>query len=507
MALQSHAQETFFSFLSPSSFAFYAVESDTGYATGGLGADAIYENYIYFHEVELDGAVTSNWNFRIDTVQSTDVRQKGFAKSSVRGHHFFGQLYTNEQDLYGFYCRFNENLSDTLYTLAPIHIGLESSFHMGIELSPDSLLILGTYQTTLFQTEVLILCMDTLGGIYWQNNIAVQGENLYPVDISPTMDGGYLLTAEEFIGLGGSSVDDELHSRIYKLDNLGNVQLMRKPGDHQNYWTQPCGSVVLENQEVLTFWTQERIINNIGIDQLNPIQTIYFARYSSNGTLLDSGDYLANIENESTGLQGFLYYVYQVQILEDGNILLSGDNLREAFIMKVSPSGEYLWHRTYSPVENVPADNGFSQARFYGVYPASDGGFLCAGEFRSSDSPLYPGGIQVSVLAKVDSMGCLDLDSCEPIVDALHEYEQERLRIFPNPIRGGELNIHFPQEVMVERVMIADALGRFEDLKFEIVIGGNLKLHISNLKFPAGLYSLLITTRDGRLFSENVMVE
>ena len=50
---------------------------------------------------------------------------------------------------------------------------------------------------------------------------------------------------------------------------------------------------------------------------------------------------------------------------------------------------------------------------------------------------------------------------------------------------------------MVERVMLADALGRFKDLKFEIDSDGNLKSQISNLNCPAGLYSLIVTTKDG----------
>jgi hypothetical protein len=512
----SKGQETFFSYLSSGNLGYFVVESDTGYVTAGLGANALFDNFYKFHEVELDGSVSGDWDFEIDSAFSTDPHKKTFSISSHSGIHAAGQLVDNDITNYGSYFRFTNNFKDTLRTLAPIRIGSTTTFRVGKELSPDSLLILGTYQTILYQTEVLILCMDTLGNIHWQNNLAVQGQDLFPVDVHPTQDGGFLITTLEHRGLGGSGTDDEIHSIIYKTDSLGNIQAQRKPGNHQEYWTEPGGSLPLPDGSFISFWTEQRIIGN-GVDQLNPIRTLYYALYSESGVLLEEGDYLEWIESESIGFQAYRYVIHHLQLLDDGNILLSGDNLREAFIMKVSPNGEYIWHRTYSPVGDIPSDLGFSQCRFYGVYPSSDGGFLCTGEFRSDDSPLYPGGYQSSILVKLDEYGCLE-PGCH-LVDALPEYETGSLRIFPNPLSGGELNIHFPQEVRVERVMLVDSQGRvIPDSKFKAraelgrSIQGPYSDHLESLilnleSLAPGLYTLIITTHDGLLFSEKVVVE
>jgi hypothetical protein len=61
--------------------------------------------------------------------------------------------------------------------------------------------------------------------------------------------------------------------------------------------------------------------------------------------------------------------------------------------------------------------------------------------------------------------------------------------------------------VTVERMIMTDALGKFEDLKFEIGNVGNLKFHISNFKFSSGLYPLIIITKDGSLYSAKFEIE
>jgi hypothetical protein len=118
-------------------------------------------------------------------------------------------------------------------------------------------------------------------------------------------------------------------------------------------------------------------------------------------------------------------------------------------------------------------------------------------------------------LVKVDACGDLEWQGCAPVgigeFEILSRNDGMKLEIYPNPVSGNEINIRFPQEVVVERVVMVDAKGRIiPDSKFKVQgsYSDNLESAILNLEFLApGLYSLLITTRDGSVYSGKVIVE
>ena len=507
---KGRAQETFFTFLGDASTGYHIAILEDNYVVAGFGAISFGNDGLFFHEVSLEGEYLSSNHFHVDTVTETEIRIKGYESSSVRGVHAVGQL-VYQDSLQAFYFRFKEDFSDTLYTLAPFDIGTYStSFSQVVELGPDSLLITGTYQTTLFQSEILLLCIDTLGNTIWQNNIAVQGQNIFPVDILPTEDGRFILTALEFIGLGDSTFDDEIHSRVYVLNEVGDVLAQRKPGNHQEYWTEPGGTILRDDGGFITFWADSYIIIPT-VDQLNEQATIWYAIYDQNGTLVDEGNYLDFLPTTSDFMNiGFQYDMRDIIKLEDGNILISGDNYREAFLMKVSQDGEYIWHRTYSPIEDIENDLGYAETTINTSIPLPDGGFLCPGEFFSFNSPDFPNGKVAALLLKLDEYGCLE-PGCQLV--GIEEYELRSLQVWPNPAgTSATLSVRLPSGVQAERVSLVDMKGssidlKFEDLRFDSHGQGTLQYQISDLTSSPGLYTLIITTRDGKVFSEKVVLE
>jgi len=125
----------------------------------------------------------------------------------------------------------------------------------------------------------------------------------------------------------------------------------------------------------------------------------------------------------------------QMQVLLDGNLLISGYSKLRSQLIKLTPSGEIIWHRTHTPFPLQPENFGFHEyTHILHSLPTSDGGFLCTGSFRSDPRDEYPNGIQTAIALKVDEYGCLEA-GCEVTgIEELHiEKDEGQLRLFPNP--------------------------------------------------------------------------
>jgi hypothetical protein len=203
---------------------------------------------------------------------------------------------------------------------------------------------------------------------------------------------------------------------------------------------------------------------------------------------------------ESNEFQGFLYDIRDIIKLEDGNILISGDNFREGFLMKVTQDGEYIWHRTFSPVEDLPNDPGIAQTTINTAVPLEDGGFLCPGEFFSFNSPDFPNGKAAALLLKLDEYGCLE-PGCQ-LVDGVQEFTiYGVLSVFPNPTQG-EFTLEIPEGISKGNVEIMDLLGNHVQ---EIPFQGDSSLRIQLLG-SAGIYILKLNTEQG-VFTARIVKE
>ena len=200
--------------------------------------------------------------------------------------------------------------------------------------------------------------------------------------------------------------------------------------------------------------------------------------------------------------------------LDDQSIIILGNHHRyidetlhkRAFISKLNPEYEVEWYTELAYVPCSTCDN-----TLYDFEIAPDGGYIMVGKFH--DDATDPR--DKSWLVKVDACGDLEWQGCEE-PNGLWESKPEvleasKLEIWPNPNSGAELNIRIPQEVTVESVVLVDARGRIiPDSMFQIhgSYSDNLESITLNLEsLSSGLYSLILTRRDGRVYSEKVVVE
>jgi len=81
------------------------------------------------------------------------------------------------------------------------------------------------------------------------------------------------------------------------------------------------------------------------------------------------------------------------------------------------------------------------------------------------------------------------------------------MEIYPNPSSAGELPLRFSQEVPLQEALLVNVLGRMVELKFELGSQGFFQSQITDFRSSPGLYTVIVTTKDGEVFSEKVVIE
>lgn len=333
--------------------------------------------------------------------------------------------------------------------------------------------------------------IDTLGEVLWHQLIHEPSEGVFRnLDIS-VVEGGYIWS-------GGDGVLSETEGYIEFInESLESEFLLSGDGGVERLYMRHLK------------WSTDSII------VFQPIADSYVPGGGA-ATYRKLRIYLLELDNPSLQtLVDFEPYPnwingYGIKMLRigDSSIVMgtihSGPNsdLRtESFLVKFNEEFQSDWYTELYYNDCPTCEN-----ILYDMELAPDGGYVMVGTFTDTSVDFNPR----TWLVKVDACGDLEWQGCEPV--GIGEFEIQssndgmKLQVWPNPVSGNDLNIRFPREVQVERVVITDALGRYEDLKFEIGSDGNLKSQIPNLKCPTGLYSLLITTRDGSVYSGKVVV-
>ncbi|HKK69146.1 MAG TPA: T9SS type A sorting domain-containing protein, partial [Bacteroidales bacterium] len=104
---------------------------------------------------------------------------------------------------------------------------------------------------------------------------------------------------------------------------------------------------------------------------------------------------------------------------------------------KINPSHEAEWMQQYLCFPENTA--GGTYTKLYGLTPTSDGGFAMTGEYFSSDSEMFPGGTQSSLVIKVDECGCLEAGcnpDCYTGIPQVQTIRMLPLEVYPNPASG-----------------------------------------------------------------------
>ena len=142
----------------------------------------------------------------------------------------------------------------------------------------------------------------------------------------------------------------------------------------------------------------------------------------------------------------------------------------------------------------------------YDMEQTSDGGYVLVGAYRNS-ADFY----DRTWLVKVDACGDLEWQGCAPVGIGEFEIQDSRLRVYPNPASN---------HVLVASPLGAGGSGGWQSLSLFNITGkevqkiSNIERRMSNdevevdvSNLPAGLYSMAVTTQDGKVYSEKLVIE
>jgi len=230
----------------------------------------------------------------------------------------------------------------------------------------------------------IIIKTDSEGNIEWSKCF---DEYPYGInDVQQSDDGGYFMWTD--------------NDKIVKVDAFGNIVWeYEDEGDYASYSTQWCGTVASGNEYIFPAWTLVSWPND----------------YAGTVTKLDATGNLIWQQTYEYQDDVFLNGVNILQTVDGGYVLcgLSGslnDTTSNAMVMKIDPSGNLEWHRSYG---------GTGDDIFFDVVPSSSGGFFLAGMSSSNDgdvsgnhSPSNSTWYMDMWIIKIDDEGNLEWQRC-----------------------------------------------------------------------------------------------
>ena len=510
LGIQSRAQVTFFE-LTPGWRAVLPVENLDGYKLIGFTSTEPQQNHVIISELSLTGGLLnqSEFDFDAEVIRNFQFLQVNSHLSDLEFKASAGSIRFEEtNELAGLIVRWNSDYSDTLSTYV-IQLDSATSFRSIQKVDIDRLLLTAYVQEFSLDIYTSLLLLDTLGNIQWRqdfycDDLPASICRLQPIHTLSCPDGGYLLTCRQV--RTNNSCNFPVSSTLIKTDAQGNEQWRIRPGPHVDFYVEPGWPVLLDNGNVMFFWT-DYLYDPPPADgcwQGNDSATVRFAEFELiNGDLIQEGGYAEILPNVNNGIDYQWYFLSQAQLLSDGNILLSGGNLRDAFIAKVSQEGDLLWYRTHVPQEVL--DEGLDinpvDTYIHGLIETSDGGFLGVGEFQVDpfSSDIWPDGFQTAFALKLDEYGCLE-PGCEVVSIEEIDSEDEIYRIYPNPV-SDVLHIQTSDRKVWDQIRISDILGR--ELINERIV--NSVVDVSDLK--TGLYVLTLYSKGLPIHSQKILKE
>jgi len=430
--------------------------------------------------------------FYIDTASQTyHIYNNSIVKIgsfNYSASYFKGTLSNKYQSIL---IKFNETYSDTLYTKTYNSLGVDGSMLWVINKKNDTLLVIGSYNyqnnnsySTFFET-------DTAGVIRWQKDFDCAGDcNMKPFHILPTEDNGFIFTCFESHINGQPGVDD-FQTAVIKTDSLGNTQWRHTWGGDT---TKNVGSwvVPLDDGNFLFAWTDNLYLGWNG--DYKSGSTIHFIKFDIYGNVIwhkDLSNYLVDRN----------YSISQMELMPDGNILVSGYNPVWGLMLKIDQDANYIWHRELMPPGLAYEDNSASMQnlKILGVTFTSDDGFILAGEYFSSPGNMFPEVYQSAFAYKLDEYGCYEPGcNVHDNIEVVELNEAVGFTLQPNPTK------HFVQvkssKLKVESVAIYEITGGLIKKISVKETTDSFTLDVSDLK--SGIYLVKIGEQTEKLVIE-----
>jgi len=408
------AQETFFRFVS--GWRNQKIqELSSSYVSSGT-ATLNSDHVIFTEGMSLSGDSIYSYVFQVDT--TTQIYHR-YTNSIVKiGNANYSTVYLKTQitqKYYGALIKFNEDFSDTIYSKLYDNLGIDGSSLYLCTIKNDTSLILGSFSKTGDNLYTTFLETDTLGNIRWQKDFDCSGDcHLGPFHILPTEDNGFIFTCYED-HINGQPGVESVQTAVIKTDSVGNTQWRHTWGGDS---TKNFGSwvVPLDDGNYLYAWTD---YDYTGWNaQLNMDMTIRFAKFDIDGNII----WFKSLENQIVEID---YTISQMEMLPDGNIIIAASSFIEGGLIKIDQEANLIWHRELMPPGLAYEDNTATQQqmKILGVTCTSDGGFILAGEYISSEGNKFDEFFQSAYAYKLDEYGCYT-SGCQ-----IHDAVEEKLEI------------------------------------------------------------------------------
>ncbi len=463
------------------------------------------QNGLILNHLFDDGSVSSQISFSIDTLNSIDIWDVSSSSLWIDDNTLLmpGRTstgITNEGGLFRF-----DAESQVIDLYSSYNFDILTVFFCIEGYSDTSFIVLSRETETGMFTRSYVHCINNDGTVQWSSEEMSTGQAwnyTRPQDILRLTSGQIAVLIWEH-DTNQPAFHDRWRARLSLLDDTGAVLWTRYPGDHENYRIRP-GGIVEQDGDILVAFSDPYYYDETGEWQPSA-NKVRLERYNQTGTLVMEDSLIVNPPDLPAH-----WVVSQVLKTSDDNFIIAGyHDLRHGFLAKITPEYETIWFERYSPYEYEEGQIPDFSTQILNTIETSDGGFLCTGMFFADPgSEPHPSGLQTAIALKVDEFGCL-VENCSLGLSEF-QVQDSRLELWPNPVSTG-LNVRIPRGIAVDQVTLVDAMGRvIEDSRFQIQgsQSDNLESLSLNLEsLPAGLYTIIMTSDEGGLYSGKFMKE
>ena len=471
---------------------------EDGYMVWGGGVNS--DEFYFLRKLDSNGTLLAEHRFGLE--DGFIYVGAGSNFSFHEGFGFLSRAHVGSLGTRGLAMKSNENL-DTLW-LKYYQLYDDYTYFFTHTPFSDGYAIAGEYGLAPGERGTFIAKIDTAGEVLWHQSIHAPSEGVFRNTQISRLGNNFILTGGEIVGVNSETVGyiEVLNASgdlLWHQEGLG-ASISRSGMNHvitdeeHLYCIQP---IAFEDVPGVSdpIWTY----NKMRLYQVDPIVQ----------ELTIVGDYLED--------EGWVRGGPVKSISVSNGIVFMGvfyesatSNLIKSFIGKLNQAFEIEWYTELFYDDCSSCDN-----RLYDLEQAPDGGYVMVGKFDNFDDPY-----DKTWLVKVDACGDLEWQGCEN-PNGLWErepLEATRLEIWPNPA-SEHLRVGLPLSDQGQRwqsLQLIDITGKvvkeisnvqhsISNTSTGLSAGDQVEVSISDLN--SGMYSVLLTTQDGVVYSGKVILE
>jgi len=439
-------------------FPFSVIETDSGYVLMGGGQNFPVND-------GWNGCVFIKTDFYGDTIHSNFYGKKtvgyyvggpgSFIKVQKYGYAVgLSELDSVRDNLKAILIRYDER-GDTIF-LKRYGGSNDDRAYRVIETLDTGFALIG--ETSSFGEAFYLVKTDSAGNFEWQKTY-VHSSDSKGISVALAHNGGYIMSGWGFTP--GYNID----TYVAKADSVGNEQWKKRYGTRN----EDGGAYIIQSSDGT--YIVEGAIDTFNLTTVSgqKLWSTFIMKIDLNGEIL--WRYITN--------QNWYQQISQIREVAPGKGYIAvGQTYDEVFgtsygygwIIRLDNDGNVLWERKYAYPWDV-SNHGLAPSALYDVQLTSDSGFICIGTTYNVYQDFW--------LLKLDSLGCMGdycgltdtncyykpYPNCEDDTvgvggGASIEYQDLRLKVYPNPANDVVYFYPTSKYAAIEQVRIYDAQGR-----------------------------------------------